>query len=67
MKLGLPLHQQDPLKQLNLPPQRIFAGLTLPLTITLATLQTGCLSFPFRTVGRATFSVGSLQRLVFTM
>lgn len=38
MKLGLPLHQQDPLKQLNLPPQRIFAGPTLPLTMTPAML-----------------------------
>lgn len=63
MRSGLPSHQQDALKQLNLLPQRTFAGLTLPLSMTLAMLQTRCLSFPFRTVGTATFSIGSLQRL----
>lgn len=37
----------------------------MPFSMTLATLQTCCLSFPFRTVGTATFSIGSLKRLAF--
>lgn len=67
MRLGLPSHQQDALQQLNLLPRRIFAVLRVPLSMTLATLQTRCLSFPFRTAGTAAFSIGSLKRLAFAV